>query len=256
MTARVHDARWTMESTMSSVEADIDEVAATTLERTSEPATDSARGRLIDLTLRDYAGQVGEPLPRAGGGSVAAYAGSMAAALVGMVCRLTVATQGVEAAEEELRSTCATAETIRTRLLAAVDADTDAYLQVAEANRLPKDTAEESVARDAAIAAARRRAADVPLATAEACLEVLELARGLSAGFNTVAASELAVAVQAAMTGVRGGAVDVEVNLKYLNEDSTVMDMRQRTAEIERRADEALSAAWPLLRDLAAGTAE
>lgn len=235
---------------------DIEEVVAIPLGDVSEPARDLAMGRLIDLTLRDFADQVGEPFPRAGGGSVAAYAGSMAAGLVGMVCRLTVATYGVEVAEEALRSTCAAAETLRARLLAAVDADTNAYLEVAGAYHLPKDTTEENVARDAALAAARRRAADVPLATAEACLEVLELARGLSAGFNTAAASELAVAVQATMTGVRGGAVDVAINLKYLDEDSGVMEMRRRTAEIERRADEAFAAAWPLLRDLAAGTAE
>ena len=241
---------------MSVVGSDIDEVAADPLDKVHEPAPDPGRGRLIDLTLRDYAGQVGEPLPRAGGGSVAAYAGSMAAALVGMVCQLTVATKGVEAAEEELRSTCASADTIRARLLAAVDADTDAYLAVAGAYHLPKSTPEENVARGAAMAAARRRAADVPLAAAEACLEVLELARGLSAGFNAAAASELAVAVQAAMTGVRGGAVDVAVNLRYLDEDSGVTEMRRRTAEIERRADEAFAAAWPVLRDLAAGTAE
>ena len=241
---------------MSEVILDIDEVAAGPLDQVSEPATDLAVGRLIDLTLRDFADQVGEPFPRAGGGSVAAYAGSMAAALVGMVCRLTVATKGVEAAEQELRPTCAAAETLRARLLAAVDADTDAYLAVAGAYHLPKSTPEENVARGAAMAAARRRAADVPLAAAEACLEVLELARGLSAGFNTAAASELAVAVQAAMTGVRGGAVDVAVNLKYLDEDSGVTEMRRRTAEIERRADEAFATAWPVLRDLAAGTAE
>ena len=106
--------------------------------------------------------------------------------------------------------------------------------------------------RDAAMAAARRRAAEVPLAAAEACLEVLELAGGLGAGFNTAAASELAVAVQAALTCVRGGVVDVAVNLKYLNEDSGVREMRRRSAEIERRADEALAATWPVLRDLSA----
>jgi formiminotetrahydrofolate cyclodeaminase len=241
---------------MSGSRLDLDEVVAVPLAEVSEPATALASGRLIDLSLRDFADQVGEPFPRAGGGSVAAYAGSMAAALVGMVCRLTVATNGVEAAKEELRPTCAAAEALRARLLAAVDADTDAYLGVAGAYHLPNDTPEENVARDAAMAAARRRAADVPLAAAEACLEVLELARGLSAGFNAAAASELAVAVQAAMTGVRGGAVDVAVNLKFLNGDPDVTEMRRRTAEIEQRADEAFAAAWPVFRDLAAGTAE
>ncbi len=203
-----------MGSIMGGVGPDIDEIAADPLDQVSGPATDLASGRLIDLTLRDFADQVGEPLPRAGGGSVAAYAGSMAAALVGMVCRLTAGTTHPEAGEEGLGHICAAAEGLRVRLLAAVDADTDAYLEVAAACRLPKGTAEEIAARETAMAAARRRAAGVPLAAAEACLEVIELAGGLGAGFNTAAASELAVAVQSAMTCVRGGSVDVAVNLE------------------------------------------
>jgi formiminotetrahydrofolate cyclodeaminase len=218
--------------------------------------TDLANGRLVDLTLRGFADEVGEPLPRAGGGSVAAYSGSLAAALVGMVCRLTEVTAGVGDGRSELRSTCAAAEALRARLLSAVDADTEAYLAVAEAHHMPRGTELEIAARDAAIDAARRRAADVPLAAAEACLEVLELARGLSAGFNTAAASELAVAVQAAMTGVRGGDVDVAVNLKYLDEDAEVAEVRRRIAEIERRADEAFAEVWPVFRAMAAGTPE
>ena len=70
----------------------------------------------------------------------------------------------------------------------------------------------------------------------------------------TAAASELGVAVQAAMTGVHGGAVNVAINLKHLDEDSGVEDMRRRMEEIEQRADEAFAAVWPVLRDLAAGT--
>jgi methenyltetrahydrofolate cyclohydrolase len=233
-----------------------EEVVASPIDQVVEPMRSLAAERLVDLTLRGFADQVGEPLPRAGGGSVSSYAGSLAAALVGMVCRLTAATKSVETDAEELRSTCAAAETLRTRLLAAVDADTDAYLEVVGAYHLPRASSEEIAARDAAMAAARRRAAVVPLAAAEACLEVLELARGLSAGFNTAAASELAVAVQAAMAGVRGGAVDVAINLKYLDEDSGVMEMRRRAAEIEERADETYAASWPLLRDLSAGTSE
>ena len=239
---------------MSDVGADSEEAVARPLDPVVESATDLAMGRLAHLTLHDFANQVGEPLPGAGGGSVAAYSGSMAAALVDMVCRLTADKERDGSPGEGLRSTCAVAETLRSRLLAAVDADADAYLEVVEAYRLPRDTVEERAARDAAVAAATRRAAEVPLASAEACLEVLELARGLSAAFMTAAASELAVAVQAAMVGVHGGAVNVAINLQYLEQDLDVEEMRRRMAEIEQRADEAFAVVWPILRDLSAGT--
>lgn len=212
-------------------------------------------GRLTDLPLGGFADEVAGSSPAPGGGSVAAYAGAMAASLVAMVCHLTIGKKGFEASEEELRATLAVAQGLETKLLDAVDVDTDAYLQVAAAYSLPKDTPEEKVSRMAAVAIAMRHAADVPLATAEACLEVLELARGLSRGFNTAAASDLGVALQSAMTGVRGGVLNVVINLRSLDGDPEVDEVRRRVVEVEQRAEEAFAAAWPALRDLAAGSA-
>lgn len=238
---------------MDKARVDGDAVTGRPLEKAFEGTLAPAVGRLGGLTLHDFADQVGEPVPGAGGGSVAAYSGSMAAALVDMVCQLTAVTKGAEVPDEELRTTCGVAGALRTRLLNAVDADAAAYLEVIGAHRLPTGTREEQKARDAAIVAATRHAAEVPLASAEACLEVLELARGLSAGFMTAAASELGMAVQAAMSGVRGAAATVATNLHHLGEDPRCDELRRRMAEIERRADGAYAAAWPLLRDLAAG---
>jgi formiminotetrahydrofolate cyclodeaminase len=212
-------------------------------------------GKLINFTLGGFADEVGGPSPAPGGGSVAAYAGCIGASLVSMVCHLTIGKKGFEASQEELRSRQATAEDLRARLLVAVDVDTDAYLQVAGAYRLPKDTPEERAARNAAVAAAMRHASDVALATAEACLEVIELARGLSAGFNRTTASDLGVAVQSAMTGVRGGVLSVAANLRYLNEGPVVDDLRRCITEVEQRAEEAFAAAWPVVRDLAVAIA-
>ena len=62
----------------------------------------------------------------------------MAAALVGMVCRLSIATKGVGIGKARLLSTCVAAETLRAKLLAAVDADTEAYLEVAGSATCPR----------------------------------------------------------------------------------------------------------------------
>lgn len=211
--------------------------------------------RLTNLELGGFADEVGAEVPAPGGGSVAAYSGTMAASLVAMVCRLTIAKRDFEASREELSSLLAAAEGVKVRLLSAVDADSDAYLAVAAAYRLPKAAEEEKLARGAAVEAATRHAADVPLATAEACLEVLELARRLSTGFNASAASDLGVAVQAAMTGVRGGALNVAINLQYLPEDAETGMLRRAAAEVEARAQEIVAETWPKVRDLAAGRA-
>jgi methenyltetrahydrofolate cyclohydrolase len=214
----------------------------------------SAGVGLSSLTLHEFAVRVGEPLPGAGGGSVSAYAGSLAAALVDMVCRLSA--NGRDGGSlVDLGPTCAGAEGLRARLLAAVDADAEAYLDVVGAYRLPHATDEESAARAAAIAAATRHAAEVPLASAEACLEVLELAGSLSAGFMTAAASELGIAVLEAMSGIRGAAVNVATNLQHLGADPSADALQRRMAEIERRADEVFAAVWPVISDLTAADA-
>jgi formiminotetrahydrofolate cyclodeaminase len=243
----------TVEPMMSDARTEQDETIARPLDQAFEPAAGDAKERLIHLTLHDFADQVGEPRPGAGGGSVAAYAGTMAAALVDMVCRLTVVSERASGPDDELAPTCAAAETLRARLLAAVDADADAYLGVVAARRLPAETKDEHATREAAITAATRHAAEVPLAGAAACLEVLELAHGLSADFMQAAASELGVAVQAARMCVNAEAVNVAVNLLHLDADPAVEDMRRRAAELERRAEESFAAVWPVLRDMAAG---
>jgi len=173
----------------------------------------------------------------------------MAAALVDMVCQLTVASEGGDGGPS---SSCAAVEELRAKLLRAVDADTESYRQVIAASRLPVDTRERAAARDAALAAARLHAAEVPLQAAATCLEVLDLVRDLRDGYYAPAASELAVAVHAAMTCVHGGAVDVEVNLKHLDDGPAVMQMRRRSEEIVSSAGDAFAELWPALRDAAA----
>lgn len=209
---------------------------------------------LVDLTLGAFADEVAGPSPAPGGGSVAAYAGCIAASLAGMVCHLSIGKKGIETSAERLRGIQSALEQSGAKLLAAVDADTDAYLQVADAYRLPKDTPDDKAARSQAVAAATLHAADVPLATAESCLEVLELVSRVSERFNTAAASDLGVAVQCAMTGVRGASLNVAINLQYLDETSAAQGLRERIAEVERRAEELYATTWPLVRDLAAGT--
>ena len=120
-----------------------------------------------------------------------------------MVCRLTAAKAGFEAARDDMAAMGAAAQDLQAKLLHNVDADTEAYLRIVAAYRLPNESADDKAARSQAIAAALHEAAEVPLHTASLCLGVLELATRLSGGFNTATASDLGVALQSAMCGVR-----------------------------------------------------
>lgn len=208
---------------------------------------------LVDQTLGEFADEVRGASPAPGGGSVAALSGGLGAALVAMVCRLTAGRPAYSSRETEVLAAMKAADELEARLLAGVDEDTDAYLRVVAAYRLPKDTPEEAAVRRLQIQAAIRGAAEVPLATAAACLEVLELAAQVSHGFNSSAASDLGVAVQMAAAGVRGAALNVAINVPSLEDAEVSAALQRRAADVEARADALVREVWPTVRSLVEG---
>jgi formiminotetrahydrofolate cyclodeaminase len=208
---------------------------------------------LTHQTLAEFADEVRGASPAPGGGSVAALSGCLAASLVAMVCRLTAGKPAYAARETEVLAAMKAADELAERLLAGVDEDTAAYLRVVVAYRLPKGTAEEAAARRLHIQAAIRVAAEVPLATAAACLEVLELAARVSRGFNGSAASDLGVAVQMAAAGVRGAALNVAINVPSLEDAAVSAALQRSAADIEARADALVREVWPTVSWLVEG---
>ena len=89
------------------------------------------------MTLERFADEVSSNSPAPGGGSVAALAGSLGAALAAMVANLTVGKAGYESAWAPLSTLAERAQSLKTALLAAVDDDTKAFDSVLAAMRLP-----------------------------------------------------------------------------------------------------------------------
>jgi len=147
-----------------------------------------------------------------GGGAVAALAGALSAALVAMVGRLTVGKRRYADVQDEATEAVARAEKLRAALTTAMDEDSAAFKAVMAAYKLPKSTEEEQVTRNAAIQEAMTHAAEVPLATARAALEALELALLVASKGNVNAASDAATAAWMAMASIQSAALNVRVN--------------------------------------------
>jgi glutamate formiminotransferase/formiminotetrahydrofolate cyclodeaminase len=155
-----------------------------------------------------------DPVP--GGGSDAPYAGALAAALTRMVAGLTIGRKKYAAVEGEFAVIASSAETLLQRLSALVARDADAYAAVAAAYKLPKDGDE--TARTRAVDSALMEAADVPLETARACVEVATLAATAAAKGNANAVSDVGVAALLAEAGCRAAAYNVRINVKSLSD--------------------------------------
>jgi glutamate formiminotransferase/formiminotetrahydrofolate cyclodeaminase len=185
--------------------------------------------------------QVAATAPTPGGGSVAALAGALAAALASMVCGLSLAREGEEDNAGDLRQALESAERLTAQLSALVEEDASAYQGVLEAYRLPKGTSEEKKERSAAIQRGLKQAAAVPLLVAEGAVKVLELLPSLLESGLPSAASDVGVAAYMAQAAFQGAALNVRTNLRSLRDQSLVVSLEGQLTSLEARAGELMA---------------
>lgn len=164
-------------------------------------------------SIAGFTSAVASSAPVPGGGSVVAHTGSLAAALAQMVAGLTVGRKKYAAVDTEMKELALRAAGLVRRLAELKDEDAAAYTFVSDAYKLPKETPEQQVARDAAIQAGLMKAAEVPLETARCCAEVAALAAFCAEKGNTNAASDAGVAALLAEAACRGAAYNVRINV-------------------------------------------
>lgn len=167
-----------------------------------------------------------EPVP--GGGSTAALGGSLAAALVSMVCNLTLGKEGYEAAQEKLAEVLLKSEALRRELPQLLDADMAVYAKVMAAYRLPRKTEELKQARQSAIQLALIEAAEAPLQIADRCAQVLKLALPAAELGNRWAISDAAAGALLAEASLRAALLNVYVNMASITDQVYVDSLRSR----------------------------
>jgi glutamate formiminotransferase/formiminotetrahydrofolate cyclodeaminase len=160
--------------------------------------------------------QVAGPTPTPGGGTVAAFVGSLASCLATMVANLTIGKKKYAAAEEAMAGLKREAALLRGELLGLARRDSEAFDEVLKARRLPQSSADEQAARAATIAAADLGAARVPLETLRACTKVVLLAATAARQGNVNAVTDAGVAGLLAQAAGEGAGLNVQINLKSL----------------------------------------
>ncbi|MBP1180279.1 methenyltetrahydrofolate cyclohydrolase [Methylobacterium sp. PvR107] len=188
---------------------------------THRPETDSIEKFLTELA---------SAAPTPGGGGAAAISGAMGAALVSMVCNLTIGKKKYVEVEAELKDVLAKSEGLRVVLTGMIGEDVQAFDAVMGAYGLPKATDDEKAARAEKIQAALKIACDVPLACCRACRAVIDLAAITADKGNLNVVSDAGVAVLSAYAGLRSAALNVYVNAKGL-EDRDFADERLKELE-------------------------
>jgi len=173
---------------------------------------DTGRSPLVRLSLADFADETASESPAPGGGSIAAYAGALGAALATMVANLSASKTGWEKKWEAFSDWAEKGQHLKDRLLAMVDEDTHAFNRIMEAFRMPKSSDEEMRERQRAVQEATRHAMDVPFRVMELSLESFGIIRAMAETGNPNSVSDAGVGALCARAAVRGAFLNVRIN--------------------------------------------
>jgi formiminotetrahydrofolate cyclodeaminase len=199
-------------------------------------------GRIAGTPVEVYLDALASDAPTPGGGAVAALAGATGAALISMVCNLTIGRTGYEEAEERMRGVLDEAEASRTALLDLADRDAAAFGAVMAAFTMPKETDAERAVRSQAIQEGYSAAAEVPLDIARRAAELMELAREVTEIGNANAASDGACAAQALSAAVWSATYNVEINAAALKDPAKAQTLRDEVSALRAHAEALLDA--------------
>lgn len=190
-----------------------------------------------EMTVVEFLDSLASGNATPGGGSAAALAGSMAAALVEMVANLTLGKKGFEDQESALKKMLEEANAYRQSLLSTIVNDINAYQEVIKAYLLPKTNEEEKRKRQEEIQKALKKAADPPLFTAATSLKVLKLCQQAIEKGKPQAITDAAVGALLAEAALWGGSLNVLINLSALEDKKYVQKMKKDLQRLRQEGE-------------------
>ncbi len=159
--------------------------------------------------------------PAPGGGAAAALEAAMAAALLEMVCNLTIGKPTYAEHEATMTSVRDRAESLRSDALGLAQEDATAFGAVIAAYRLPKETEDEIAARTREIQHALVAAAEVARSTADVALQILDLVETIVPIGNVNVISDGAAAAGAARAAIQTSLLNIDANVASIVDSET-----------------------------------
>ena len=191
---------------------------------------------LINMSIRDFANETASESPAPGGGSVAAYCGAMGISLGTMVANLSAHKRGWDDKWEEFSSWADKGMRYQKILIDLVDEDTNAFNNIMDAFRLPKDTDIEKVKRKEAIQEATKNAILTPFKVMDTAYKSMEIMKTMAEIGNPNSITDAAVGALCARTAVIGAFLNVKINCGDCEDKTFVKDILEKGDKLLKKA--------------------
>ena len=194
-----------------------------------------ADSKLINMTLSAFADETASESPAPGGGSIAAYVGSLGIALGTMVANLSSHKKGWDERWKEFSDWAEKGEQYKNELVKLVDADTKAFNQIMNAFALPKGNEEEKNNRTKAIQDATKYAIEIPLKVMQVAYSSMEVIKAMAEIGNPNSVSDAGVGALCVRSAVMGAFMNVRINAAGYDDKIFVADVVTRGKKIENK---------------------
>ena len=185
---------------------------------------------LMNLSCEGFLEELASKAAAPGGGGASALVGAAGVALGSMVGSLTVGKKKYAAVEADIAA-----------LNVRAEADAEAFLPVAAAYKLPKETPEQQAHKAAVLEKALDRACAVPLEVMTACGEGIALAAEYAEKGSVLARSDAGCAALFCKAAMQAAGLNVKVNTRLMADkahaDALEARAEQLLAEFVPQAD-------------------
>ena len=204
-------------------------------EKIIEYMLDNDEKKLIDFKLDDFADETAGESMAPGGGSIAAYVGTLGVSLGTMVANLSAHKAGWDNKWELFSDWAVKGQAYKEQLLFLVDEDTNAFNKIIDGFRLPKDTNEEKQARALAIENATIYATEIPFKVMETAFQSMEVMQAMLKDGLQNSLSDAGVGVLCARTAVIGAYFNVRINAKDIKDRAFAASILAKAAIIYKQ---------------------
>ena len=189
--------------------------------------------KLVNLSLQEFANETASESPAPGGGSIAAYMGSLGISLATMVANLSSHKKGWDDRWKEFSAWAEKGQKIKDELLYLVDEDTNAFNKIMEAFSLPKSSEQEVKTRSEAIQNATKYATEVPLKTMILAYSSFPIIKAMAEIGNPNSISDAGVGALCARSAVIGAYMNVRINAAELKDEAFKKEILAKAEKIK-----------------------
>jgi glutamate formiminotransferase/formiminotetrahydrofolate cyclodeaminase len=188
--------------------------------------------KLVDLTVSNFAEETAGESMAPGGGSIAAYVGTLGVSLGTMVANLSAHKAGWDDQWEYFSEWAEKGQAYKNKLLYLVDEDTNAFNKIIDGFRMPKKTDEEKLARKNAIEEATKYATEIPFQVMETSFNSMEVMKEMCYKGLQNSLSDAGVGILCAKTAVTGAYFNVRINAKDIKDRTFAEDIINKATDI------------------------